>query len=103
MAHKKSVAGVRPPWTVRRRIVVATLAFCASITVWLVVKGGDSTVHETIAVGVIGLAAATIGSYVFGAVWDDSNVIRAAGLDPYRPPYGDAPNVPPIATDEDLT
>lgn len=59
-------------WKFRRRVVFSTLAFCALAVGYLIVKGNDqSTLQWNIAMGLIILAASVIGSYVFGAVWDD--------------------------------
>lgn len=75
---------MRPSWKIRRRIILATLAFCAVCTVYLMVWGRDTAVNETIALGLVGLAISTVGSYVFGAVWDDRNVMSTLGKDAYR-------------------
>lgn len=83
---------MRPSWKIRRRIVIATLGFCAGCIVYLMIYGqADSRLHETIAYGLIGTAISTIGSYVFGAAWDDSNVMRTLGPEAYR---DQAQNVP---------
>lgn len=67
----------RPSWRIRRRIVVATLFFCAGEIVYLTVWGQDTDLASTIANGVLILAGSVIASYVFGAVWDDRNVMGA--------------------------
>ena len=60
-----------PCWNRRRKIVYATLFFCA-FTVGYVVWGGEDTrLNETVVNGCLILAGSTIGSYVFGATWDD--------------------------------
>lgn len=60
-------------WKRRRRIIHATLAYCALavpvLTVW---NPEGNLTHQTV-LALIGLAGAVIGSYVFGAVWDDAN------------------------------
>ena len=61
----------RPSWKIRRRIVVATLLWCAAMVTYLAVLGRDIDLSETIANGSLLLMASVIGSYVFGAVWDD--------------------------------
>ncbi len=76
----------RPPWTIRRRIIHATLVFSACVLIYLIGWGGDTRLNETIATGLIALSGMTIGSYVFGAVWDDKNVLEKAGLEAYRDP-----------------
>lgn len=69
----------RPSWRLRRRIIFGTLAFAAGVIVWLLVDGADTRLNETIAQGVMILAGSVIGAYVFGAAWDDSNVMRFGG------------------------
>lgn len=63
-------------WHRRRMLIYATLAFnlvsgCALLVAGLV--GMDSTLLTTLTVSNYSLAGAVIGSYVFGAVWDDKN------------------------------
>lgn len=60
-------------WTIRRRVVGATLAFCGGEVLYLTVYGQDTELHRTIAASLILLAGSVIGSYVFGATWDDKN------------------------------
>jgi DMSO reductase anchor subunit len=60
-----------PRWRVRRRVVVATLLYCAALVLWLAAFAADTPLRQQIAIALVGLAGATIGSYVFGAVWDD--------------------------------
>lgn len=68
----------RPSWRIRRRVIFATLAFCAFWLSWIVVSAPpDSRLHETIALGLLGLAASVVGSYVFGAAWEDRATIQA--------------------------
>jgi DMSO reductase anchor subunit len=63
--------GLRANWKVRRRIIIATLLFCAIVIFYCVHKGGDSRVLETAVSSAFLLAGMVIGSYVFGAVWQD--------------------------------
>lgn len=63
----------RPSWAVRRRIIIATLLFCAGEIIYLTGWAEDTDLASTIANGVLILAGSVIGSYVFGAVWDDRN------------------------------
>lgn len=71
MRRRKTIA--RPSWKIRRRIIVATLIFCALEIVWFTFKGKDTNLANNIVLGCFALAGSTIGSYVFGAVWDDKN------------------------------
>ncbi len=81
----------RPSWKIRRRIIVATLLFCAGEIVYLTVWGQDTDLAATIANGVLILAGSTIGSYVFGAVFDDRNVMAMRKPEKADDPYSDIP------------
>lgn len=61
-------------WKIRRTIVIISLVFCATCVTYLTIRGDDTRLHETIAQGTLLLAGGIIGSYVFGAVWDDKNI-----------------------------
>lgn len=75
----------RPSWRIRRRVIFATLAFCAFWLGWIIVGAApDSRLHETIALGLLGLAASVIGSYVFGAAWEDRAAIQAEAAVPTK-------------------
>jgi len=65
--------GPTATWRVRRRIIHTTLIFCACCVLYVLLMPKPTSVHETIAVALIGLAISVIGSYIFGAVWDDKN------------------------------
>ncbi len=65
----------KPSWRVRRCIIIATLLFCAGEIIYLTAWGQDTDLAATIANGVLILAGSVIGAYVFGAVWDDRNVM----------------------------
>lgn len=67
----------RPIWKNRRRVIFGTLIFCAGVIAYLAAWGADTRVNEAIAMGVLILVASIIGSYVFGAVWDDANVLAS--------------------------
>jgi hypothetical protein len=61
-------------WMHRRRIIYGTLVFCAFCIIYLLFRGGDTRLNETIVSSAFLLAGGVIGSYVFGAVWDDKNI-----------------------------
>lgn len=69
-----------PPgtWTKRRRIINLTLLYCAVMVVWLTERHPDSPLVSQVVLGLIGLAGAVLGSYLFGATWDDKNARLAA-------------------------
>lgn len=85
-------------WSRRRRIIYGALAFCATAAIalhWAALRGMDGTLLNTLVVSNYGLAGAVIGSYVFGAIWDDRNS-RVYG-DGYAPtPVDSDPNPPGI-------
>ena len=60
-------------WTVRRRIIVAVLTWACSLVTYLAIWGRPTSLSEAIATGLILLIGSVIGSYVFGAAWDDKN------------------------------
>lgn len=64
-----------PPgtWKHRRRIIYATLVYCAAAVIWMIERHPESSLVAQVAIALVGLAGAVIGSYVFGAVWDDLN------------------------------
>lgn len=70
---------VSPPgtWKHRRRIIYGTLLYCAAAVVWLVERHPESPTAVQVVIALIGLAGAVIGSYVFGAVWDDANARKS--------------------------
>jgi hypothetical protein len=77
-------------WRERRRIIRITLALCAAEIVYLTVWGGDTKLNDTLATGTFILAGSVIGSYVFGAAWED---IRMKQADTYAT-YGPYPGAP---------
>jgi len=64
-------------WWRRRVAIAGVLIFCALGVGYLIVLGKDTLLHRDIANGLILLAGSTLGSYVFGAVWDDSSKRKA--------------------------
>lgn len=64
-------------WKIRRRIIFAALSFCALVVSKIVLSETDSQTAQVALYGAFGLSASVIGSYVFGAVWDDNNVRKS--------------------------
>lgn len=64
----------QPNWKIRRSIILITLLFCATVIIKIIWSGVDTTTAQVALYGSFGLSGTVIGSYVFGAVWDDSNV-----------------------------
>ncbi|MBS7737952.1 hypothetical protein [Chelatococcus sp. HY11] len=63
-------------WKIRRRVVFGALGYIAIMLAYIVFVGTDSALFGQVAVGLIGAAVAIIGSYVFGAVFDDNGKRR---------------------------
>ena len=85
----------RPSWAMRRRLIIAVLLFCAFCVLWIMIRGDTRSVHEVIVMCSFGLAGSTLGAYVFGAVWDDQNVMRIIGPKAYEKQVEPDPTVPP--------
>ncbi len=58
-------------WRARRRIIVVTLVWCGGLITYLVIWGRPISLSETAVNAGFLLMGSIIGSYVFGAVWDD--------------------------------
>lgn len=67
-------------WNYRRRIVTWTLIFCAVMIMLAFFYGtcANVEVRKEIVSSAFLLAGAVIGSYVFGAVWNDKNAAVGA-------------------------
>jgi hypothetical protein len=51
----------------------ATLVWCALLVTYLAIWGRPTSLSEAIATNLLLLMGGVIGSYVFGAVWDDAS------------------------------
>ncbi len=60
-------------WAVRRRIIISVLIWAGALITYLSIWGRPVTLVGDIATGLILLMGSVIGSYVFGAVWDDQS------------------------------
>jgi len=64
-------------WKIRRRIVNCTLLFCATCIAKIVfLEGGDPSTNAAIVYALSTLAGAVIGSYIFGATWNDNTLTK---------------------------
>ena len=62
----------------RRRITVCTLLGCGAIIFYVIGYGEPAnTLHQSALSWAFTLAGATIGGYLFGAIWDNQNVLRS--------------------------
>jgi hypothetical protein len=71
-------------WTPRRRtrrgIAIGTLVGCGLIIFYTVIHGDPgNTLHQSALSWAFTLAGATIGGYIFGAVWDNAQVLKTGG------------------------
>ena len=71
----------KPPWHLRRKIIITTLLFCAFCIFYIMIWGTDSGVHEAIVLGSFATASAVIGTYVFGATWSDAQPSPPENMD----------------------
>jgi len=64
-------------WAIRRSIILVTLCICAYVILKFTIMGGEDTeLNSTLVNGAYFLAGSVIGAYVFGAVWDDKNMVN---------------------------
>lgn len=64
-------------WHIRRAVVIGTVLWCPILVTYLSIWGEDRRTVDTTISGCLLLMASVIGSYVFGAVWDDRNRDKA--------------------------
>lgn len=65
-------------WKWRRISVFLPLAVCLGVIVFLAGWGADTRLNQDLATGAYLLIGTLVGSYLFGAAWDDRNRDQAA-------------------------
>lgn len=71
MSRNKGMAS----WYVRRRIIISVLLFDCAVIMLSLLKSDIPTEVATVAISsAFTCGMAVVGSYVFGAIWDDKNV-----------------------------
>lgn len=60
-------------WAIRRRVMILSLLYCAGNVQYLLMFGLDSQLNRELGSTLVYAGVAIIGSYVFGAVWDDKD------------------------------
>ena len=65
-------------WRMRRRFMAVTTGFCMAVVAYVLHYDMQSSVAETAVTFAFITITSTVGSYVFGATWDDHNA-RTAG------------------------
>lgn len=73
-------------WKIRRRFMFITCLFCAVVIAFILVADLDTEVAETALTMSFLTLMSVVGSYVFGAAWDDKNAresnVREVTVDP---------------------
>jgi hypothetical protein len=64
----------RDHWRIRRRVLFATIGFCMLTVLHAITLGEDTRVAETAITMAFMTMVACVGSYVFGAAWEDITV-----------------------------
>jgi uncharacterized membrane protein len=76
MDHKAS-----PDWAVRRRIIILSLMWEAAlftvIVAWAMAFAVTNPLLDVALINLASLFGGTVGSYIFGAVWDRKNERKA--------------------------
>jgi hypothetical protein len=74
--HDRPALGQPGSWTVRRRFMFAVSAFCMCVISWVLWRDMTSSVAEAAVVSSFFVLATIVGSYVFGAAWQDNTAMR---------------------------
>lgn len=61
------------PWRIRRAYVLAVMLYCGALIGYLAIFGEDTELNRVIITNLSLVAGGTLGSYIFGAAWDDKN------------------------------
>lgn len=71
------------PWDKRRFMIYVVIAFCMGCVAYILWKGYDTRVAETVVECAFFVIASMCGSFVFGATWQDISHMRlfSAGKD----------------------
>lgn len=65
-----------PTRQARKKIVVSVLGFCFALIAYIVVYGvPNNSLQSSALAWAFTLSGSTVGAYVFGAAWDNSNVL----------------------------
>lgn len=64
-------------WALRRLFMFAISAFCVGVITFSLWKGLDTKVAETAVTMSFVTLISVVGSYVFGATWDDKNARKS--------------------------
>lgn len=67
------------PWKHRRRLMYGVTFFCMGVIGWVLYKDMTSAVAEAATMFAFVTMMSIVGSYVFGAAWDDKNTLDFVG------------------------
>lgn len=77
-------------WKIRRIVMFLALIYIGGHVSWIIFRGADTAVNQQLGLALVAAGVAIIGSYVFGAVWDDNDKRKNFAFDmdmpPRRPP-----------------
>lgn len=65
-----------PNWARRRRFMYAVSVFCAAVVTYILAKELDTGPADTAMTMAFLTLIGIVGSYVFGAAWDDRNLMK---------------------------
>lgn len=71
-----SQTGLVDTWRYRRRVLYLTLAFCMLAVAYCLWKDRTSSVADTVVTMAFFTIISAVGSYVFGATWEDTVVTK---------------------------
>lgn len=86
--------GASTTWKLRRRFLFAVSAFCAWVIGYVLYRGLDTGPADTAVTMAFLTLIGNVGSYVFGATWQDVSATKARAAVAVRtqqPPMGDMP------------
>lgn len=63
-------------WPIRRKWMLSVLLWAVGNAQYIIVWGDDTVLNQSALYALLALIAGIIGSYVFGAVWDDNDKRR---------------------------
>lgn len=68
--------GPRSNWRIRRRLIFLTVFFCMALIAYVVWRDSDTKLMDTALTMAFITLGSVIGSYVFGATYEDVSVTR---------------------------
>lgn len=71
----------KPSWRLRRRAVFGSLLFGAGVVTYVAVRGEDTSLAETLALGGFGLMAAVVAAYTGTATYEDVKLFETTDED----------------------